>query len=277
LGRQGPHRHVDERRRHAVALLAVRLRDPDGHGHHEAKLAGADRLTAQAQEVVQALGDRRDHDVVDRSAELRADLAQPVERHVRHREPAVRTDLHVEGAIRTATQTGDHARAGHGLGDGLDGARRSAHDRADALEGVAHRLLEGAGDQFGGSGAGSGAQGSGSPSGAPAVEVEQRRADRHAGDPVRHRVVQLHEDGRSAPSPSPRRRRTPTGASPVERSREDAADGVGQLAVTAGLGQRRAAEVELQVEPLVVHPHGPAQAARHLERPLAQARGEVDP
>jgi hypothetical protein len=143
---------------------------------------------------VHALGHRGDHDVVDRAAEPRADLPEATERRLGHREPSVRADPDVEGSLGPPAHTRDRPGAGERFGDDLDGAGGRVHRGTQGLERIAHRLLEGAGDQVARPGHGLGRPRLGLAAWSAGLEVEQHRPDRHAGDPVGHRMMQLQQD-----------------------------------------------------------------------------------
>ena len=109
------------------------------------------------------------------------------------------------------------------------------------------------------------------------LEVEQSRSDQHAADPVRERVVKLQEDGRPSRIDPFEDVELPEGLRSIERSGEDAADRSLQLEPTAGGRNGRAAEVEVQIEPVIVHPHGSADIARNRKDTLSQSGCQMDP
>ena len=69
----------------------------------------------------------------------------------------------------------------------------------------------------------------------------------------------------------------PEGAAAVEPARHEPADQLAQLRVGAGPGQRRAADVEGDVEVGVVHPHRAREVSRHRADLLPVARHQADP
>ena len=62
----------------------------------------------------------------------------------------------------------------------------------------------------------------------------------------------------------------------IQGPRKDPPDGPLELPPTAGRRDRGPAQMEVEVEPLIVHPQRPGEPERHPKDPLAQARREVD-
>src|SRR5438309_4111822 len=69
----------------------------------------------------------------------------------------------------------------------------------------------------------------------------------------------------------------PQGLRSVERAREDAADRSLQLEAATRRRHGRTTEVEIQVEPIVVHPHRTAEVAGNGKDALSEPGCEMDP
>jgi hypothetical protein len=97
----------------------------------------------------------------------------------------------------------------------------------------------------------------------------------HAREPVDHRVMHLHQR-RDVPALEPLDHvELPERLRPVERAREDPLDLFAELEPAAGVRERGASDVEVQVERGVVHPDRQRQPERdHLDL-LPQARRQV--
>jgi hypothetical protein len=82
-------------------------------------------------------------------------------------------------------------------------------------------------------------------------------------------MVKLQEDGRPSRIDPFEDVELPEGFRSIEWSREDAADRSLQLEPSAGRRNGRAAEVEVQIEPVIIHPHRSADIARHRKDTLS--------
>ena len=203
--------------------------------------------SARFEELVQAAGDRREHDVVDRAAQRVLHLADPVERRLGDREPARRPDLGVERAGGRSAHA-DHVADARHQSDATSARVRWGAPTAwpMASSGCSTMSWTASRTSSCGSGGCSGTHGvlGGGPSPASGAQIEQRRRDQHARDAVGERVVHLQQHGRAvvrepledvqlpeglgrdrADATAPGPPRAPAGIAPPARAAPSGADG----------------------------------------------------
>jgi hypothetical protein len=108
-------------------------------------------------------------------------------------------------------------------------------------------------------------------------QVQEQSQDLGAGEPVDQRVVDLREHRRVARLETVDQVQLPQRPRPIERAREDPRHLLGKLLVVPRRDQRELADVEVQVEVLVVEPVGVVQPERDLHEPPAHRREQRQP
>ena len=240
-----------------------------------------------------------DDDVVDRDAELAPDLAHGVERERPEREPAVRGDRPVErrpGRRAPSSPRGcpwtrrTRASGAPASRRARASARRAARSRPEVGEACTVRGSERSArsgwrgsprrprssiSRSRGIVAGSAAAGAGStprPSGSGSSTTPM------ISFPLSPSTTEwwILRQHRHAPALEPVDDvDLPQRPAAVERAAEHALHGLGELTVVARRGQRRLADVELEVEVRVLDPVRQVQAQRHRHEPPAQRREQV--
>ncbi len=109
------------------------------------------------------------------------------------------------------------------------------------------------------------------------LEAAQERDRVGAGDTVDGAVVHLGEDRDLARLEALDHHELPQRTRPVQRDAGHVAAQVGQLALTAGRGQRHPVHVPVDVEVVVVDPDRVVDAERHLLELAVEHRHAVDP
>jgi hypothetical protein len=89
-------------------------------------------------------------------------------------------------------------------------------------------------------------------------------------------VVDLREQPEPAVRQAVDEVELPQGPRAVQRTGEDARDGLGEAAVVARRRDRALADVEVEVEVGVVDPVGQVDSERDVDEPAAQGREQVD-
>ena len=105
------------------------------------------------------------------------------------------------------------------------------------------------------------------------VRVEQHRREVDAGDAVDERVVRLADQREAVALEALHEPHLPERLRAVEPLGEDPPDQQRELVVVARRGQRGVADVVLEVEARVVHPHGPARPEAAGRRASAGSAG----
>ncbi len=237
-------------------------------------------LLPLTQQAVERAADRREHHVVHGPAEPILDVLEPLERSLGDREPAVRADPDVERRGRPRPHVEDAAQATQHR-PGVDrGERRRAPNRIDGRHRRLHRVSE---DGFGR---------------LPQQllrggfrlrrpgrrrrirtrvrrQVEDRRREVHAGQPVDHRVMDLHERGHVAVLEPLDHVELPERFRAVERAREDPLDLLRQLGPPPGARQGGPPDVEAEVERRIVDPDRVCEVERHHLHPLPEPRCQM--
>ena len=264
----------------AVADVATVAGRAHGHGHHRPERPALRGLASALEERVDASRDDREDDVVHGAAERLLDRPEHRERSLGRREAAVGTDPPVERPPGRRSHPRDGAERVRGRGHGLGHDARLTCDVGEALDRVEDGLLDRVEDQVL-----HGRRRLGRPRSVGLArrrvggEVEQRRRDHHVPDPVRHRVMDLQQDRRPSLREVLEHVELPERLRSVERAGEHAAHGPLELEPSARCGHGCPAQVEVEVEPLVIDPHGPGEVAG--DRPqlpgAAEEPGEAEP
>jgi len=142
--------------------------------------------------------------------------------------------------------------------------------------GAAHRLGHGAGNQLGPRRLGRGSPGVLRGVARLGAGVEDDLADVDRGDPVDHRMVGFCDDGEPVARHALDQVHLPQRSAAVERPALHARHELMQLSIGARAREGGPAYVVVEVEVLVVDPHGVGQPARHPADALAIARDESD-
>ena len=233
---------------------------------------------AALEQGVDAAGDDREDDVVHGAAERLLDRPEHREGSLGGREATVGTDLPVERPARRRPHPRDGAervrRRGHRLGHDP----RLACDVGEALDRVEDRVLDRVADQVLQRRRRLGDHvSSGSPVGVSAVRSNRADAIIMFADPVRHRVVDLQQDRGPILREVLEHVELPERLRSVERAGQHATHGPLELEPSARRRHGRTAEVEVEVESIVVDPHGPGEVAGNRQQLPAEPRSQPEP
>ena len=228
----------------------------------------------------------RQHDVVDGAAERganRLDVAQA------HRAPSPSAGAARSGRSATRTATGAPSAAeltiaapqSRAPARALRAARAARRAKLSAAAARVDRLCDQrAREQLGVARLGAGSQASAGGGAGSRSSSNMHRHQIGRGDAVDHAVMDLREQRPAALARSPRPSRSPRAACCGRGAgRHDARRHAAQLLVAAGLRERGVAQVVVEVEVRVVHPHRAAQrrAGRSAPSGGSGARGRACP
>ena len=246
---------------------------------HRSQASGGRRLAARDEQVAQRCGDEGEDDVVDGAAQRALDRLELLQRHLRHRDPAVLAERDVEARLRRGDELVAHEQLDEGPGgveplgrtpgmahevDGrLGGGQRQGRETTDGarpvrLDGRRRRRSRPASRGL-------------------RLGVEQHAARIDRADAVDEAMVRLGDQGPAPAGESLQQDHAPQRAAAVEAVRPEVGRPGQQLALAARLGQRGAGDVGGDVEALVGHPGRPVQATGGAARePLAVTRQLVE-
>ena len=245
---------------------------PDGHGDHDPQRAAPGRLAARRRG---GRGAPRRRPRSPRRSRCRP--ARPSPRGCARTAPR---RSRTGGPGRPRTSNGPRggapipisARRRRSHRDGRPGERRAPATRPNASIGCSTRSSAGSRSSSADVGDGAGAHAwsfGGRAETASGSRVEQRRRDQHAADPVRQRVVQLQEHRRPVVLQALEDVQLPERLRRVERTGQHAPDRAFQLEPAARRRHGRPAQMEVEVELLVVDPQRPGQSRRQRRAPAA--------
>ena len=280
-----PDRQRRPHRRDAVTERAALDVGADRDRHHRPQDQIVGRLAVEAQIAAERTRHDRQHDVVDGPAERVLDRLELAQVAADPGEAAVGADPDVERARRRASagppgpsrrprpprgRRGRRPAAGRATSPARRGRSRPARWPAPA----AHRR---AAERCWAAGAGSTRAPAATTGIGSGEESNSTRGDVDAGDAVDERVVGLGQHREAVVGQALDQPQLPQRTAAVERLGEHAPGQPPELLLAPGLGQRRVADVEADVEVGIVDPHRPALVERHERQPLAVARHQMQP